>query len=473
MLIPLLYTKHMNRQCLALILFVLATIFVNAQSVKAEQSSPETAKIDTYLDTAIAATHAPNTQVAVIQNGVVSMVKNFGPETTSQSTFSIGSVSKPLTAYGVLTLAQDGKLKLTDPVSTFLPNLGLPDQKTTSHITIANLLKHTSGLSTYDGRRLFTFANGASIQQNVQTLSGTRLVSKPGEKYEYSNANYEILGAIIEKVSGQSYADFMAKSVFHSNNMTNTSASQSPSIKGFQSWYGFSFQSISPYDQASAPYGFISSSATDLANFLVNQMDTHNNVAHTMLTEDVAIAPDSSHSLGWFVGRSNGQLIVFHSGENADYGSCVVFNPVQRYGIVVLNNLQHPLNSIQSCEVAEGVEAILKNTIPDTPVAPNSYIRLIDSVMAIATPLLLLGYFRLRPTKKPSIWQTIGLLSGFISLGTYPLVLYITQAQLQTFLLFAPDMAVSIAVFSLLTLLFSVSCFYRAIHAAGHTKRNK
>jgi CubicO group peptidase (beta-lactamase class C family) len=463
----------MNRRCLSLILFILTTIFVGAQSVQAEQSPSKTAEIETYLDTSIAAIHTPNTQVAVIQAGEITMVKNFGSTTTSQSTFSIGSVSKPLTAYGVLTLVHDNKLKLTDSVSTYLPDLQLPTREATSHITIADLLKHTSGLSMYDGRQLFTFAGGTSIQENVKGLNGLSLATQPGKQYQYSNANYAILGAVVEKVSGQPYADFMTEHVFRPNSMTNTSANHPPSIHGFQSWYGLNLPSIAPYDQTSAPYGFITSNATDLANFLVNQMNPHNEIANTMLTEDASVQPNFSHSLGWFVDRSNSQIVALHAGENADYESCVAFNPAQRYGIVVLTNLQHPLDPARPCIVAQGVEAILKNNTPDEPPISSGYVRLFGSIIAIIIPAFLLGYYRLKPTKRPKIWLTLGLLSGVIGLFTYPLILHITQAQPQTLLLFAPDMAVSITIFSLLTLLFSASCFYRAVHTTGHTKRNK
>jgi CubicO group peptidase (beta-lactamase class C family) len=458
----------MNRQHLALIIFILATIFVSTQLVKAEQPSPTTAKIDTYLEKSIAAVHAPNAQVVVIQAGAISMVKNFGPGTTSQSTFSIGSVSKPLTAYGVLTLVHSGKLKLDDSVSTYLPDLQLPNRETASHITIAELLKHTSGLSTYDGQRLFAFGGSKSIQENIIKLNGSNLVHKPGETYEYSNANYAILGAIIEKVSGQKYADFISENVFRPMGMATTSANHPPSMNGFQSWYGFNLPSLAPYDQSGAPYGFISSNGTDLAHFLINQMDIHNDIARTMLTGGVAVAPSFSHSLGWQIDSSNNQVVAYHSGENADYGSCVFFNPAQQYGVVVLANLQYPLDSTDSCSIAQGVKAILEKNTPDQLAMSTGYLRLFGSVVATILPLFLLGYYRLKPTKWPKIWLIIGLLSGLIGLFICPFILYVAQTPLETLVLFAPDVAVSVAIFSLLTLLFSASSFYRVTHAAKH-----
>jgi CubicO group peptidase (beta-lactamase class C family) len=141
------------------------------------------------------------------------------------SAFQLASTSKTLTAAAILLLKDQNKLKLTDNVKKYFPNF--PYDK----ITLQMLLTHRSGLSNYiyfsepycDANNCY---NGKTFDNNsvLEIMENTKpsLYAAPNKKFEYCNTNYALLASIIEKVSGQAYADFMHQNIFKPLGMTNT-----------------------------------------------------------------------------------------------------------------------------------------------------------------------------------------------------------------------------------------------------------
>ena len=137
--------------------------------------------------------------------------------------FNLASVSKQFTAFAILLLQQDGKLKLDDPVVRYLPELAASAQG----VTLRHLMNHTGGLRDYigliamDGR---SGADGATIHEAMLALARqTRPNEKPGVEYEYSNTGYLLLGVVVARVSGQSLAEFSEQRLFRPLGMTHTS----------------------------------------------------------------------------------------------------------------------------------------------------------------------------------------------------------------------------------------------------------
>jgi CubicO group peptidase (beta-lactamase class C family) len=153
--------------------------------------------------------------------------KSFGlaDESTGQSVDSnsrslLGSVSKQFTAFAIVLLKQQGKLTYNDSLRHFFPALSF------THITIRQLLTHTSGVPDYIAmmNKLWDKTKYASNKDMIDMLIQYRPEVRfaPGTKYEYSNTGYALLAAIIEKVSGQPYADFMEQQVFGPLGMKRT-----------------------------------------------------------------------------------------------------------------------------------------------------------------------------------------------------------------------------------------------------------
>jgi len=132
--------------------------------------------------------------------------------------YSIGSISKQFTAAAILLLQEDGKLSLDDAVGKYIPGLTRGDE-----ITIRQLLSHTSGYQDFwpEDYVMTTMKPTVTAQQIMDTWGKKALDFEPGTQWQYSNTNFVIAGAIVEKVSGEPYFKFLTERIFHPLNMTS------------------------------------------------------------------------------------------------------------------------------------------------------------------------------------------------------------------------------------------------------------
>src|SRR5205085_2821805 len=142
-----------------------------------------------------------------------------------QTKFNLGSMNKMFTAVAIAQLAEQGKLSFDDKVGKFLPDY--PNKDVASKVTIHHLLTHTSGLGSYwnarfDARR----AQIKAVADYLGLFADEPLLFEPGARFEYSNSGFIVLGAIIEKVSGESYYDYVRKHIYEPAGMKNTDAYQ-------------------------------------------------------------------------------------------------------------------------------------------------------------------------------------------------------------------------------------------------------
>jgi CubicO group peptidase (beta-lactamase class C family) len=136
----------------------------------------------------------------------------------SNTVFEIGSITKQFTAACVLLLAQDGKLSVDDPISRYLKNT----PASWTNITVRHLLTHTSGLRNYTELGGFTLTQHLTQAQFIQKMGAHPLVSRPGDAWAYCNTGYNLLGYIIENVSGENYWSFLRERILSPLQMTAT-----------------------------------------------------------------------------------------------------------------------------------------------------------------------------------------------------------------------------------------------------------
>ncbi len=184
-------------------------------------------RIDSLMK-ALYATHDFNGNVLVAEKGKILYNASFGvanettkEQLTTHSIFETGSVSKQFTAMAIMILTEKGQLKLEDEIKVYLPELS-----NYKGITIRNLLHHTGGLLDYMEilDSLFDKSKIATNQDLIKIYSTAqpKVLFAPNSKFEYSNTGYALLGAIIEKVSGVSYGEYLNKSIFKPLKMSNT-----------------------------------------------------------------------------------------------------------------------------------------------------------------------------------------------------------------------------------------------------------
>lgn len=145
--------------------------------------------------------------------------KATGERLTSTSTFQLASTSKPFTAAAILMLVEEGKIALDDPIQEVYPKF--PYQG----VTIRHLLSHRSGLPDYlNFTKAYTKQTYLDNQElvDILTLRKPKALARPNAVFKYNNTNYALLAAIVEKLSGKSFADFCEERIFEPLGMNNT-----------------------------------------------------------------------------------------------------------------------------------------------------------------------------------------------------------------------------------------------------------
>ena len=177
-------------------------------------------KIETYLNNSVSNGYSGS--VLVAQKGEVIISNGYGwsnrknkIKNTPSSVFNIGSITKQFTAAAILKLIEHGKIKTSDKISLFFKDIPVDKR----NITIHQLLTHTSGVSPRTGGFRY---DEASKEQFLKEFFEAKLLSKPGTKHRYANANYIMLSSIIEISSGQDYTTFLQENFWKPLKMNNT-----------------------------------------------------------------------------------------------------------------------------------------------------------------------------------------------------------------------------------------------------------
>src|ERR1700686_4625606 len=177
-----------------------------------------TPKINEYMDALVKAGKF-NGSVLIARDGKILISKGYGMANfeldvpnTPQTKFRLGSITKPFTAMAIMLLQERGKLSVQDSVCKYLPDC----PSAWRQITLHHLLSHTSGLAKHDkaGDYLKTAMMPMTVTQLIDTFRNKPADFKPGEKFDYNNNGYILLGYVIEKVSGQSYEAFLKENIF-------------------------------------------------------------------------------------------------------------------------------------------------------------------------------------------------------------------------------------------------------------------
>ena len=324
-------------------------------------TQPMTDDIDTLMRAY--AGDGPGAAVLVLKNGEPLARRSYGyanlelhERVTPATSFRLASVSKQFTGAAVLQLVEGGKLVLADSVRKWLPSL--PD--VTAPITIRHLLTHTSGLIDYEDV-ITTATSGQLHDADVLTLleDQTQLYFEPGSSYRYSNSGYALLALIVEKVSGQSFAQFLAARIFEPLQMQGTVAYEAGRSTVKHRAFGYSESdgrwTRTDQSQTSAVLGDggIYSSIDDLAKWDAALYDERLLTAASLQaaftpatrTDD----PNVDYGFGW---RITGETL-WHSGETIGFRNVIVRYPQQRLTVIMLTNRNDPEPYATALEIAK------------------------------------------------------------------------------------------------------------------------
>ncbi len=297
-------------------------------------------------------TGAPGVAVGVVRRTTTSTAAsgNVRPD----SLFVIGSVTKSFTALAVMQLAEAGTVRLDAPVVGYLPYFHTGNRAVSDTITVAQLLSQTSGLPTAAGEDPF---RRPETTLHAQVLALRDVTAGTPGAFTYSNANYEVLGELVDRVSGQSYAAYLQAHVLRPLDMHHTytdlaSAKAAGLTAGHQLWFGVAVPDGIYYRADWLPAGFLVSTVGDL-NHIVTAMLNGGRYGTTSvlsiagvqrLTTAVTDASNrgrqESYGYGWFQERIGGRDLVHVPGSAHNYHADIVLVPKRHIGVVVLANAE-------------------------------------------------------------------------------------------------------------------------------------
>ena len=348
-------------------------LLVAAPAHVAAQAKADWAAFDKYVAKAAAEWRVPALAIAVVKDDSVVFSKGYGvlqkgasQPANEHTRFAIGSTTKAMTAASLAMLVDEGKLKLDDPVTKYIPELQLSDPWVTRELTIRDLLTHRSGLPGVD---LFWASNWHYSQADIiRRLRYIQPTASFRSEWQYHNVMYALNGVIIERVSGMPWEQFVTKRIFEPLGMNETEPLVSmimgkPNVAVPHALVNDSVTVVpvrSTDGVASA--GSVWSSVSDMAKWMRFVIDS-GRVGNKRLIQQRTFAelvtpqieapmeeypalqlakPDFfSYGLGWFIQDYRGQQVWMHTGSINGLCAIIGIEPNKRLGVYVLENLDH------------------------------------------------------------------------------------------------------------------------------------
>ncbi len=290
--------------------------------------------------------------------------------------FRLGSISKQFTATAILLLEEQGKLNVNDLVKSHMPNTPASWDK----ITIFNLLTHTSGIPNYTAFSNFKeiSVNAITPEKLIALFREKPLNFKPGEKWEYSNSGYEVLGFLIEKISGESYQHFIVNHIFKPLGMNDSGYdSNSEIIMRRASGYSFGPEGLRNADfiNMSVPYaaGGIYSTTPDLLRW--EQGLFGGKILSAKSLEKMITPFKSNYGFGLEIQKIDDHLSISHGGGVNGFITMMIHYPDNKLNVIVLSNNDSASGTqnmaTKLAAVAQGKSAILLSERKEVTISPN------------------------------------------------------------------------------------------------------
>ncbi len=365
--------KQISVLLLSLILLVAAI----CSPVKAQEPL-DTDAIDAYIENLMAENQIPGLALSIVHDNELVYTQGYGvtgPDGTSvtpQTPFILGSTTKSFTALAVMQLVEAGKIDLDASIQTYLPWFTLADLEEAKQITIRHLLTQTSGISALDGEKDMTNddMSDTALEDNIRGLGDISLNRPVGESHAYANTNYDILGLIVQAVSGQSYESYIEDHIYTPLEMANSYTSKAEAeANGMAVGHTYYFGSPTVFDDAphprgKLPAGFLISSAEDLGHYLIAQLNEGQyGDAQILSPESIALMQQpaieygnngESYAFGWRAKVVGGEPSVRHGGDTSNFHSDLAFSPNRGWGVaVVINYSGAPIFHILNAPVNE------------------------------------------------------------------------------------------------------------------------
>lgn len=394
-------------------------------------------EVDAYITREIKRQHLPGLSLGIVKDDRILYLKGYGHADSSghpvtpDTPFGLGSISKSLTAMAVLQLAESGKIDLDAPVQRYIPKFQYrfvdeANKNSTDTITVRHLLNQISGFS-----QISTFSNTLSsrndsdaLEKNAMSYAKKFLQQANGKEhaYQYSNANYVLLGYIVQQISGQSYGDYVKEHIFSTLSMENSFVTNDEAIEHglatpYRRIFGYNVAYEGPYTYipGDLPAGYLYSSAKDMSHYLIAQMNGGRFEDNTVLSpEGIRLMQTEptpgTYAMGWQSDNIGGFPVIGHPGGSIGFQAQTWIVPEQKLGVIVFANVLDAIDAdwpktdvITTTHIASGVINLL-NGQPIEKVGlsiPQKYL-LVNILMLLLSTWLI--YMVIRTTKR-CLWK--------------------------------------------------------------------
>jgi CubicO group peptidase (beta-lactamase class C family) len=361
---------------------VLSVVIASGDQAFGREQASLVAAIDSIVHQTFEASSRAGMSVAVMEHGQLILARGYGyanvelaVPATEQSVYHICSISKHITAAAILQLAEEGKVSLDDDITQFVPNAPVQGHR----VLLRHLLSHTSGMESYTslGEEFESKARLDLPHDSVLALVRNKPFHfDPGEEWRYCNTGWYLLGLVIEKVSGQSYADYMKEHVFEPLGMTQTQyGSNEPLIHGRAQGYDRSDGKLVNAEIMSweVPFagGGLCSTVLDLVKF-ETALNTHQLIGAKSL--DLMRTPTKlsdgtrvDYGFGTRLGEFEGHRVTGHTGNGGGFQNVLAYYPDDDLMIVILSNTDAGVLT---------AEAMIARQILDSHPAPRKDLKL-------------------------------------------------------------------------------------------------
>ncbi|WP_379086468.1 serine hydrolase domain-containing protein [Pedobacter sp. UC225_65] len=338
--------KHLKSICILFTLFALVwspLSSVNAQNLET--------RIDSLLLTVFKDKNGPGAVFMVAKDGKPIYRKAFGKanieldvDLTPDNVFQLESMTKQFTAIAILQLAEQGKLELKAPIVSYIPDYPAGDK-----ITIHHLLTHTSGIKDFTKMKSLSkiAQQDLSPKELVDFFKNEQVDFAPGEKFEYNNSGYAVLGYIIELVSGETYEHYINKNIFDRAGMKHSSYANDIAVMPKRA-YGYRKNDEGYVNKNkisfSIPFssGSLMSTVDDMLQWQEalnkNTLVSANTINKAFATYQLNNGEALAYGYGWHLKALNGIPVREHGGSIFGFKTMGVYIPSADIYVIGLSN---------------------------------------------------------------------------------------------------------------------------------------
>lgn len=345
------------------IFLIVTLLFIQnyAPTVSAQTSNKYQAQLiefEEFVKTQMAAEKIPGLSIGFIKDDLL-WTKGFGfadlenkTPAKADSMYRMASVNKPMTAAAILQLAEKGKIDLDAEVQTYVPYF----PKKQFPVTVRQLLGHLGGISHYkDYEKEGHFKDYKNTRQAIAVFENFDLIAEPGTRYSYTSYGYNLLGAVIEGASGQSYGEYMTNNIWRPLGMTKTRL-DSPNdvipdrVRGYQ-LVGNQVKNSEFVDISSRfAAGGIRSNVLEMLKFGkgIHKGEILSKASLELIFNSMTTKSGmfTGYSAGWDVSNANGQYMISHSGGQQETSTYLFSFPTRNLTIAIAANLEGANNGI-------------------------------------------------------------------------------------------------------------------------------